>query len=305
MILRFVQDYFLILFGIIPFIGSLLLLCLNSYNVSLVKRCALYTSIVVFIISCFLFLNINVFRTNYQFLYHHDFLDFFNIFFSLGVDSVSILFIVLTTFLFVLCILSSWTVINYNLKFYLISFLITEAFLIFVFSALDILLFYIFFESILIPMFFIIGVWGSRGRRIHATYQFFLYTLAGSLLMLISIIFIHVQAGTTDLQFLTNCYNFSLYRQIYLWLAFFASFAVKIPMFPFHIWLPEAHVEAPTAGSVLLAGVLLKLGSYGFLRFSIPLFLNATIYFIPFIYSLCIIAIIYGSFTTIRQIDLK
>jgi proton-translocating NADH-quinone oxidoreductase chain M len=177
-------------------------------------------------------------------------------------------------------------------------------FLIFVFSVLDILVFYIFFESILIPMYLIIGIWGSRTRKIKAAYQFFIYTLIGSVLMLLAIFFIYFETGTTDLQLLLSI-NFSEKKQIILWLAFFSSFAVKVPMVPFHIWLPEAHVEAPTAGSVILAGILLKMGTYGLLRFSVPLFPIACIYFTPFVYLLSVIAVIYTSCTTLRQVDLK
>ena len=173
-----------------------------------------------------------------------------------------------------------------------------------VFSVLDILLFYVYFESVLMPMFLIIGIWGSRERKIRAAYQFFLYTLVGSLLMLVALILIFYNTGTTDLQILWN-FPFSEQQQFIFWLAFFASFAVKIPMVPFHIWLPEAHAEAPTAGSVILAGVLLKMGGYGFLRFSIPMFPVATIYFTPLVYMLSLVAAIYASLTTLRQVDLK
>ena len=173
-----------------------------------------------------------------------------------------------------------------------------------VFSVLDLLLFYIFFESVLIPMFIIIGVWGSRERKIRAAYQFFLYTLFGSLLMLLAVLLIYFQAGTCSLETLYTT-SWSEKRSLLLWLAFFASFAVKVPMVPVHIWLPEAHVEAPTAGSVLLAGIMLKLGTYGFLRFSIPIFPYASIYFTPLVYTMSCIAIIYTSLTTVRQVDLK
>lgn len=173
-----------------------------------------------------------------------------------------------------------------------------------VFVMLDLLLFYAFFESVLIPMFVIIGIWGSRERKIRAAYQFFIYTLFGSVLMLLAILVIYFQTGTTDVLALFST-SFSEKRQMLLWLAFFASFAVKVPMMPVHIWLPEAHVEAPTAGSVVLAGVLLKLGTYGFLRFSIPMFPIASLYFSPLIYTMSVIAIVYASLTTLRQIDLK
>jgi proton-translocating NADH-quinone oxidoreductase chain M len=222
----------------------------------------------------------------------------------LGVDGISLFFILLTTFLIPVCILVGWTSIQQYVREYCIAFLVLESLMITVFSVLDLLLFYVFFESVLIPMFIIIGVWGSRERKIRAAYQFFLYTLFGSVFMLLAILLIYFQTGTTDLQILYTT-HFSEPRQILLWLAFFASFAVKVPMVPVHIWLPEAHVEAPTAGSVILAGILLKLGTYGFLRFSIPMFPYASIYFTPLIYTMSIIAIIYTSLTTLRQIDLK
>jgi len=173
-----------------------------------------------------------------------------------------------------------------------------------VFCVRDLLLFYIFFESVLIPMFIIIGVWGSRERKIRASYMFFLYTLLGSVLMLLSILYIYFTVGTTDYETLL-AYSFSSNEQKFIWLAFFASFASKIPMLPVHIWLPEAHVEAPTAGSVVLAGILLKLGSYGFIRFSLPLFPEASLYFTPFIFTLSVLGVIYSSLTAIRQTDLK
>jgi|TARA_B110000971_G_C19992022_1_gene492418 proton-translocating NADH-quinone oxidoreductase chain M len=179
-----------------------------------------------------------------------------------------------------------------------------ESLLLIVFSVLDLLLFYVFFESILIPMYLLIGVWGSRTRKIRASYMFFFYTLGGSVLLLLSIMAIYAEVGTTDYQVLL-LHEFSPFRQKVLWLAFFISFASKVPMVPFHIWLPEAHVEAPTTGSVVLAGILLKLGTYGFIRFSIPLFPYATLYFTPFLYTLATIGVVYTSLTAIRQTDLK
>ena len=186
----------------------------------------------------------------------------------------------------------------------MIAFLVMEFFLIGVFSILDLLLFYIFFESILIPMYLIVGVWGSRARKIRAAYFFFLYTLLGSVLMLLSILYIYYQVGTTDYEVLLT-FIFSKTEQKLLWFSFFGSFATKVPMVPVHLWLPEAHVEAPTAGSVILAGILLKLGTYGFLRFSFPLFPEASFYFAPIVYLFSIIGIVYTSFTAIRQTDFK
>ena len=198
----------------------------------------------------------------------------------------------------------SWNSIQFNLKEYLIAFLAIEFFLIGVFCVLDILMFYIFFESILIPMFLVIGIWGSRERKIWASYYFFLYTLLGSVLMLISILYIYNQVGSTDYEILLT-FVFSNLEQKLLWFSFFLAFAAKVPMMPVHLWLPEAHVEAPTAGSVILAGVLLKLGTYGFIRFSLPLFSDASFYFTPFVYTVSLIGVIYASFTAIRQTDFK
>jgi proton-translocating NADH-quinone oxidoreductase chain M len=200
--------------------------------------------------------------------------------------------------------LASWDSVKIYVKEYFIAFLVMEALLIIVFSILDLLLFYVFFESVLIPMFLIVGVWGSRERRVRAAYMLFLYTLIGSVLMLLAILLMYSIAGTTDYQILlTTPFDESL--QKVLWIAFFASFAVKVPMVPVHIWLPEAHVEAPTAGSVILAGVLLKLGSYGLIRFSIPLFPSATVFFTPLVYTMAAIAIVYTSLTAVRQTDMK
>ena len=202
-----------------------------------------------------------------------------------------------------LCILASYESIKFSIKEYLISFLALETFMIGVFCSLDLVLFYLFFEGGLIPMFLIIGIWGGE-RRVYSTFKFFLYTLAGSVFMLLAIIYIFIQTGTTDVETLLN-YNFTRNEQIILWLAFFASFMVKIPMWPFHTWLPDAHVEAPTAGSVILAGVLLKMAGYGFIRFSIGFFPEASELFAPFIFALSVIAIIVTSLIALVQEDMK
>ena len=209
----------------------------------------------------------------------------------------------LSTFLTPLCILASWEAIEHRVKEYMIAFLILETLMIGMFCALDFVLFYIFFEAVLIPMFLIIGIWG-RGRRVYAAFKFFLYTLTGSVLMLIAILAIYFETETTDIPALLDA-MIDPRMQLWLWLAFFASFAVKVPMWPVHTWLPDAHVEAPTAGSVILAGVLLKMGAYGFLRFSVPMLPYATEYFTPLIYTLSVIAIIYTSLVALAQEDMK
>ena len=291
-----------------PLFGALFLLFIPGWKTQLIKNIALNISLFNFLISLILWIEFDNSTSKFQFFqnftsFQTD-LSFSTFNFVFGLDGISLFFVLLTTFLIPVCILVSWNSITAYVKEYCIAFLVLESLMIAVFAVLDLLLFYIFFESVLIPMFIIIGVWGSRERKIRAAYQFFLYTLFGSVLMLLAILLIYFQAGTTDLEILYTT-SFSETRQLVLWLAFFASFAVKVPMVPVHIWLPEAHVEAPTAGSVILAGILLKLGTYGFLRFSIPLFPFATFYFTPLIYTLSVLAIIYTSLTTLRQIDLK
>nr|YP_001315113.1 NADH dehydrogenase subunit 4 [Chlorokybus atmophyticus]ABO15103.1 NADH dehydrogenase subunit 4 [Chlorokybus atmophyticus] len=287
-----------------PLVGAIILFFIPNEKIRLIRSIAFTTSLITFLFSLLLWLEFDYSTAKFQFVNNVNWLPFSNINFYIGVDGISIFFIILTTFLIPVCILVGWSTVKNYLKQYLIAFLVLETLMIFVFCTLDLLLFYLFFESVLIPMFLIIGIWGSRERKIRAAYQFFLYTLFGSVFMLLAILFIYFQTGTTDLQILYTT-EFTVQRQIILWLAFFASFAVKVPMVPVHIWLPEAHVEAPTAGSVILAGILLKLGSYGFLRFSIPIFPEATLYFTPLIYTMSVIAIIYTSLTTLSQIDLK
>lgn len=228
--------------------------------------------------------------------------NFFNVQIVFGLDSISLLFFLLSTFLIFLCII--FILGEKRFKFYSLNLLILNFLLLLIFSILDIFLFYIFFEAILIPMFLILGLWGSRDRKIWAIYMLFFYTLCGSLLMLLGILYIYSCVGTFSLEYIL-LFSFSDVEQYFLWLAFFLSFASKIPIFPLHIWLPEAHVEAPTVGSVILAGVLLKLGVFGFLRFSLALFPKASLYFVPFVYSLCVMGVLYASFTALRQLDLK
>nr|QIC54978.1 NADH dehydrogenase subunit 4 [Cryptophyta sp. CCMP2293] len=289
---------------LIPLVGILIIFGICKLKINLIKFVAFTISLITFVLSLFLFIFFDNSTSKFQFLEYFEWLPWANLHVFIGVDGISLFFILLSTFLVFICILTSWSTVNAYEKEHYICFLLILIFLIFVFSVLDILAFYIFFESILIPMYLIIGTWGSRTRKIKAAYQFFLYTLVGSVLMLLAIFFIYFETGTTDIQLLLSV-NFSEKKQFILWLAFFASFAVKVPMVPFHIWLPEAHVEAPTSGSVILAGILLKMGTYGFLRFSLPLFPVACVYFSPFVYLLSVVAVIYTSCTTLRQVDLK
>ena len=295
-----------LLFNIIllPLIGAIIILFINDTNVRLIKNVALAFSMASFTLSTFLWVLFDRSTAKFQFVEEFLWIPSSNINFFIGVDGISLFFILLTTLLVPLCLLASFDSVKIYVKEYMIAFLVMEALLIIVFSILDLLLFYVFFESVLIPMFLIVGVWGSRERKVRAAYMLFLYTLIGSVLMLLAILLMYSIAGTTDYQvLLTTPFNESL--QKILWLAFFASFAVKVPMVPVHIWLPEAHVEAPTAGSVILAGVLLKLGSYGLIRFSLPLFPSATVFFTPLVYTMAAIAVVYTSLTAIRQTDMK
>ncbi len=298
------SSYFLlyIMFGLL--IAMLVISLIPNSKTTLIKQVGLASSCAILWACLFLWIYFNNELGNFVFVVHLPWLSTFNIYYSIGIDGISIFFVILTAFLIPICILASWESITYKIKEYILMLLLTELLLINVFSVLDLFFFYIFFEGVLIPMFIIIGVWGSRQRKIHAAYQFFFYTLLGSILMLLGIIIIYFQTGTTDIQLLSQV-QFSHSKQLILWLSFFASFAVKVPMVPVHIWLPEAHVEAPTAGSVILAGVLLKLGTYGIIRFMIPMFPYAMSYFTPLVFTMCIIGILYSAATTIRQIDLK
>ena len=289
---------------ILPLIGVLILLFIPSWNLQLLRIISLFFSFLTFILSLMLWVWFDNSTSQFQYVDQLFWVSSLNLNFTVGIDGISLFLILLTTLLIPLCILASWVGIKSNLKEYLIAFLIMESLLIGVFCILDLLIFYVLFESVLIPMFLIIGAWGSRERKIRASYFFFIYTLLGSVLMLLGILYIYSLIGTTDYETLLT-FSLSPTEQKVLWLVFFASFATKVPMLPMHIWLPEAHVEAPTAGSVILAGVLLKLGTYGFIRFSLPLFPHASIYFTPLVYAMGAMAIVYTSLTAIRQTDLK
>ncbi|HVW58331.1 MAG TPA: NADH-quinone oxidoreductase subunit M [Rhizobiaceae bacterium] len=289
----------------LPLVGVLLILFIRDEGEAArrnIRMIALLTTIVTFIVSLFIWIGFDTSNPGFQMVEKHEWLDS-GISYHMGVDGISMLFVILTTFLMPFCILASWEAINVRVKAYMIAFLVLETLMTGVFCALDIVLFYVFFEGGLIPMFIIIGVWGGK-RRVYASFKFFLYTLLGSVLMLLAIMAMFWQAGTTDItQLLT--YHFPVGMQKWLWFAFFASFAVKMPMWPVHTWLPDAHVEAPTAGSVILAGILLKMGGYGFLRFSLPMFPNASADFAPFIFTLSVVAIIYTSLVALMQDDMK
>lgn len=264
---------------------------------------ALWTSLITFALSLFLWFDFERGTAEFQFVERIEWMPSFGIAYKVGVDGISVLFVLLSTLLTPICVLASWESITRRVKEYMIAFLVLETMMVGMFCALDFITFYIFFEAVLIPMFLIIGVWGGQ-RRVYAAFKFFLYTLAGSVLMLLAILAIYLEAGTTDIAtLLTSRIPFDM--QIWLWLAFFASFAVKVPMWPVHTWLPDAHVEAPTAGSVILAGVLLKMGAYGFLRFSLPMLPEASQFFMPLIFTLSIVAVIYTSLVALAQEDMK
>ena len=289
---------------LLPTIGSIFLLFSkdNSENKLTTKYVALFTSIVNFLLSIYLWLLFDSTTSDFQFVEDRKWLvGFIN--YKVGVDGISILFIILTTFITPICILSVNNTIKNRLRDFLIAILIMESFMIGVFCALDLFVFYLFFEAGLIPMFLIIGIWGGP-RRVYSAFKFFLYTLLGSVLMLIAIISIYWITGTTDVVQLYEI-GIDVKYQNFLWLAFFSSFAVKTPMWPVHTWLPDAHVEAPTAGSVLLAAILLKMAGYGFIRFSLGLFPVASEFFTPLIYILSLIAIIFTSLIALMQEDMK
>ena len=289
----------------LPLLGALFILLIPGEDETVgrnARAVALWTTVATFILSIVMLFEFDGSRTDLQFYEQASWLGG-NIDYVMGVDGISVLFIILTTSLMPLCILASWESIKIRVREYMVAFLVLETLMIGVFCAQDLLLFYLFFEAGLIPMFLIIGIWGGA-RRVYASFKFFLYTLLGSVLMLLALIYMYWQVGTTNMTALAN-FQFSSSEQMWLWLAFFASFAVKMPMWPVHTWLPDAHVEAPTAGSVILAGVLLKMGGYGFLRFSLPMFPLATDMFTELVFVLSVIAIIYTSLVALAQEDMK
>ncbi len=289
-----------------PLIGVLLIFTARGEQDDIARASravALWTSAVVFLLSLWLITGFDANESGFQFVETKDWLSGFGIDYRMGVDGISVWFVVLSAFLTPVCILASWDCITSRVREYMCAFLVLETLMIGMFCALDLVAFYVFFEGVLIPMFLIIGIWGGA-RRIYSAFKFFLYTLLGSVLMLVALLVIYAETGTTNIMtLLTTPIDPGL--QTWLWLAFFASFAVKVPMWPFHTWLPDAHVEAPTAGSVILAGVLLKMGGYGFLRFSLPMFPDASAFFAPLVYILSVVAIIYTSLVALAQEDMK
>ncbi|MBO89287.1 MAG: NADH-quinone oxidoreductase subunit M [Rickettsiales bacterium] len=290
-----------------PLVGAVLILLLVRGSPEDVARnarwSALWTSGITFFISLFIWVNFDTSTHAFQFVENAPWMPEYRINYHMGVDGISMFFVLLSTLLTPICIGASWNAIQDKVKEYMVAFLVLETMMVGMFCALDFVAFYIFFEAVLIPMFLIIGVWGGP-RRVYAAFKFFLYTLLGSVLMLLAILVAYFQAGTTDIPTLM-AFDFPLNLQYWMWLAFFASFAVKVPMWPVHTWLPDAHVEAPTAGSVILAGVLLKMGGYGFLRFSLPMLPEASEFFTPLVYGLSIVAVIYTSLVALAQEDMK
>jgi NADH-quinone oxidoreductase subunit M len=289
----------------VPLVGAFFVLVIRGDDAIVARNAkfvALWTTIGNFVLSLPLWIAFDNQTAGFQFEEQYNWLSD-SITYHVGIDGISMLFIILSTFLMPICILASWNSIQTRVKEYMIAFLIMEATMVGVFSSLDFVLFYLFFEGGLIPMFLIIGIWGGA-NRIYATFKFFLYTLLGSVLMLLAIMAMFFEAGTTDIPTLI-AHGFDPSLQTWLWLAFLASFAVKVPMWPVHTWLPDAHVEAPTAGSVVLAAILLKMGAYGFLRFSIPMLPDATVFFTPLIFTLSVIAVIYASLVALMQEDIK
>jgi NADH-quinone oxidoreductase subunit M len=290
----------------LPLVGCLIMISVRGDEETVASNArwtALWTSLIVLVLSLVLWAEFDPSEAGYQFVENAAWLPEYHVNYGMGVDGISVLFVLLTTVLTPICILASWESIKHNVREFMLSFLLIETMLVGMFCAIDFVMFYMFFEGVLIPMYLIIGVWGGS-RRVYAAIKFFLFTLTGSVLMLLALVAMWLQAGTTDIVTLTHT-HFSPLMQKWVFLAFLASFAVKVPMWPVHTWLPDAHVEAPTAGSVILAGVLLKMGAYGFLRFSVPMLPEASAYFAPLIYTLSVVAVIYTSLVALAQEDMK
>ncbi|MEE8226917.1 MAG: NADH-quinone oxidoreductase subunit M [Kiloniellales bacterium] len=301
------QDWPLLsLTTFLPLVGAGFILIIRG-DAEVVARnaryVALWTSLTTFVLSLFIWFGFERGTADFQFLEEVPWIPEFDIVYRMGVDGISMPFVMLSTLLIPLCVIASWDAIRVRVKEYMVAFLVLETLMVGMFCALDLFVFYVFFEGVLIPMFLIIGIWGGE-RRVYSAFKFFLFTLAGSVLMLLGILAIYFTTGTSEIPVLLTTY-LPATLQKWLWLAFFASFAVKVPMWPVHTWLPDAHVEAPTAGSVILAGVLLKMGAYGFLRFSLPILPEASVYFTPLIYTLSVVAIIYTSLVALAQEDMK
>jgi NADH-quinone oxidoreductase subunit M len=290
----------------LPLVGCVIIMMVRGDEETVASNArwtALWTSLLVLVLSLVLWVSFDKSDAGFQFNESVSWLPEYKVGYKMGVDGISVLFVLLSTLLTPICILSAWDAIQTKVREFMLSFLILETMMVGMFCATDFVLFYMFFEGVLIPMYLIIGVWGGP-RRVYAAVKFFLYTLTGSVLMLLALIAMWLAAGTTDIATLMQT-AFSPHMQTWLFLALFASFAVKVPMWPVHTWLPDAHVEAPTAGSVILAGVLLKMGAYGFLRFSVPMLPDASAYFAPYIFALSIVAVIYTSLVALAQEDMK
>jgi NADH-quinone oxidoreductase subunit M len=290
----------------LPLVGVVFIMTVRGPEAVVARNArfaALWTSLIVFLLSLKLWFGFDTSEPGYQFTEHVAWLPDFKVDYRMGVDGISVLFVLLSTALTPICILSSWDAIRVRVREYMIAFLVLETMMVGMFCAQDFIVFYMFFEGVLIPMFLIIGIWGGA-RRVYASIKFFLYTLTGSILMLLALLAVWYTAGTTDIAVITQT-QYSGQMQFWLFLAFLASFAVKVPMWPVHTWLPDAHVEAPTAGSVILAGVLLKMGAYGFIRFSVPMLPQASAAFAPLMFALGVIAVIYTSLVALAQTDMK
>jgi NADH-quinone oxidoreductase subunit M len=290
----------------LPLVGCVVILCVRGDEETVASNArwtALWTSLIVFALSLLLWAKFDTNEPGFQFVENIPWLPEYGVGYKMGVDGISVLFVLLSTLLTPICILSAWEVIRTSVREFMLVFLILETMMVGMFSALDFIVFYMFFEGVLIPMFLIIGIWGGP-RRVYSAIKFFLYTLTGSVLMLLALLAMWFQAGTTDITVLLHT-QFAPGLQTWLFLAFLASFAVKVPMWPVHTWLPDAHVEAPTAGSVILAGVLLKMGAYGFLRFSVPMLPQASAMFAPMMFALSVVAVIYTALVALAQTDMK